>query len=86
MPGKEGFSSATRLAVGGRSGEVNPPVVHVSTFLFDSLKEMQRVSVKPTDRSGQYYGRVGTVVTDLRGHFVITGWDPSELKSAITIR
>ena len=68
MPAKDRFSSSTRLAVGGRSGEVNrgavnPPVVHVSTFLFDSLKEMQRVSVRPTDRGGQYYGRVGTATT-----------------------
>jgi len=67
-PGKDRYSRSTRLAVGGRSGEVNrgavnPPVVHVSTFLFGSLEEMQRVSVKPTDRSGQYYGRVGTATT-----------------------
>ena len=38
------YSSSTRLVVGGRSrkvnlGAVNPPVVHVSTFLFDSLED-----------------------------------------------
>lgn len=68
MPGKNGYSDSTRLVVGGRSGEVNrgavnPPVVHVSTFLFDSLEEMQRVSANPTDRGGQCYGRMGTATT-----------------------
>ena len=68
MPGNDTYSRSTRLAVGGRSrkvnrGAVNPPVVHVSTFLFDSLEEMLRVSAKPTDRGGQYYGRTGTATT-----------------------
>lgn len=62
------WSRNTRLAVGGRSrevnrGAVNPPVIHVSTFLFDSLKELQRVSARPLDRDGRYYGRTGTATT-----------------------
>lgn len=61
-------SVSTRLVMGGRSrevnrGAVNPPVVHVSTFLFDSLEDMRQVSARPTDRGGQYYGRVGTQTT-----------------------
>ena len=68
MADKSSYSRNTRLAVGGRSrevnrGAVNPPVVHVSTFLFDTLEDLQRVSANPYDRDGQYYGRTGTVTT-----------------------
>jgi cystathionine beta-lyase len=68
MGKNDNLSVSTRLVTAGRlrkvdHGAVNPPVVHESTFLFDSLEEMQRVSVHPTERSGQVYGRIGTVTT-----------------------
>jgi cystathionine beta-lyase len=68
MPENKSYSRSTHLAVGGRSGDVtrgavNPPVVHASTFLFDSLGEMLRISANPTDRSDQYYGSTGTATS-----------------------
>jgi cystathionine beta-lyase len=69
------LSPATRLAHGGRSEGspfVNPPVIHASTVLFESVAQMKGKSAKPARYT---YGRRGTptseslegLITDLEG-------------------
>lgn len=63
MSGNKTHKPATRLAHAGRRsreyhGVVNPPVLHASTILFESLDALEKAS--PIPHGKDFYGRHGT--------------------------